>query len=247
MLTRLCLPESPITAASRIKAFIPKIKSEKQLSAEESAVRLQEIALPGNSLMKITVGVAYDGDLRGLTVAVSGPNAVKVALGQVIPVESNANNSSLTQYGINSVRAEERTYGSKFIPTNSDRELTVFRDIHVSQIDFKDGDHSTILGGNAYVMDGAGAGTTVRPSEQFTIQSDEPMLLRELTLTKGALKVRLSAQKAKTLSLGSAPSYSLVPTMFQWIRSRWPSELYASLSALVVAWLAVRKWIDSSR
>jgi hypothetical protein len=44
----------------------------------------------------------------------------------------------------------------------------------------------------------------MRPSEQFAIQSDEPMLLRELTLTKGALKVRLSAQKAKTLSLGKA-------------------------------------------
>jgi hypothetical protein len=188
-----------------IKAFIPKIKSEKQLSAEESAVRLQEIALPGKSLMKITVGVAYDGDLRGLTLAaVSGPNAVKVALGQVIPVESNANNSRLTQYGINPVRAEGKDLRLEFIPTNSDRELTVFRDIQVSRIDFKDGDHSTILGGNAYVMDGAGAGTTMRPSEQFAIQSDEPMLLRELTLTKGALKVRLSAQKAKTLSLGKA-------------------------------------------
>jgi hypothetical protein len=141
-----------------IKAFIPKIKSEKQLSAEESAVRLQEIALPGKSLMKITVGVAYDGDLRGLTLAVSGPNAVKVALGQAIPVESNANNSRLTQYGINPVRAEGKDLRLEFIPTNSDRELTVFRDIQVSRIDFKDGDHSTILGGNAYVMDGAGAG-----------------------------------------------------------------------------------------
>ena len=229
-----------------VKAFIPETKSEKGLSTEESAVRLQEIALPGNSLMKITVGVAYDGDLRGLILATSGAQAVKVALGQVIPVERDAKNPKLTQYGISPIRAEGKDLSLELIPTKSDYELTVFRDIHVSQINFEDENHSTVLGGNAYVKGGADADVILKPSDQFIIQSDEPMLLRELTVTKGELKVRLSAQKAKTLCLGNAPPRSLVPTVFQWIRYRWPSELYATLSALVVAWLAIRKWIGSS-
>jgi hypothetical protein len=227
-----------------VRAAVPETRSEKTLSTEDSAVRLQEITLPGNSLMKITVGVAYDGDLRGLTLATSGAQAVKVALGQVIPVERDSNNPGSTKYGISPIRAEGKDLSLELIPTKNDSELTVFRDIRVSQIDFEDENHSTVLGGNAYVK--GGADVMLKPSDQFTIQSDEPMLLRELTLTKGELKVRLSAQEAKTLCLAGAPPRNLLPTVFQWIRYRWPSELYAGLSALVVAWLAIRKWMASA-
>jgi hypothetical protein len=227
-----------------VKAFVPETRSDKTLSTEESAVRLQEIALPGNSLMKITIGIAYDGDLRGLTLATSGAQAVKVALGQVIQVDRDPNNPKLMQYGISPIRAEGKGLSLELIPTKTDRELTIFRDIHVSQIDFEDENHSTVLEGNVYVK--GGADVTLKPSDQFTILSDEPMLLRELTLTKGELTVRLSAQKAKTLRLGYAPPRSLIPTVFQWIRYRWPSELYATFSALIVAWLAIRKWIGTS-
>jgi hypothetical protein len=181
-----------------------------------------------------------------LTLRTSGSQPVKIALGQVIPVEGDLKDPKSPQYAISPIRAEGNNLTLEVIPTKSDRELTVFRDIRVSQIVFEDENHSTVLGGNAYVKGGADASVELKPSDQFTIQSGEPMFLRELTLTKGELKIRLSARNAKTLLVGEAPSRSLIPTMFQWIRYRWPSELYATLSALVVAWLAIRKWIGSS-
>jgi hypothetical protein len=229
-----------------VKALAPDAKTKVALSTEDSAVRLQEIALPGNSPMTIVVGVAYDGDLRGLTLATSGSQAVKVALGQVIPVQGSQSDPKVPRYGISPIRAEGNNLSLEFIPMKSESELTVFRDIHVSKIEFDEEQHSTVLGGNAFVKGGSDANVELKPSDQLTIQSDEPMLLRELTLTKGELKIRLSARKAKTLLLGEAPARNLIPTVFQWIRYRWPSELYAALSALVVAWLAIRKWMSSS-
>ena len=73
------------------------------------------------------------------------------------------------------------------------------------------------------------------------------MLVRELTLAKGELKATLSAPHVTTLQLGEDSPRNLMPTLFEWIRFRWPNHFYATLSALAALWLATRRWWESSK
>ena len=72
------------------------------------------------------------------------------------------------------------------------------------------------------------------------------MIIRELTLSNGELKAIVSAGRATTILLGDDFPQNLMPTVFDWVRLRWPTQLYATLSALVALWLAVQRWLDSS-
>jgi len=213
---------------------------------EDLAVRLQEIALPGGSSESIVAGVAYVADARGLTIETSGSTPVEAVFGRVIPIQTTPNGGKSLGYAISPVRVAGNNLSFELLPTKGTSELTVFRDIRVSQITFEDSGRSTILGGAAFIKGNSSAPIQLQPSDRFTIQSDTPMLLRELTLTKGELKARLSAPRAKDILLGDDSPRNLMPTWFQWIRYRWPSELYATISALIVAWLAIRRWMESS-
>ncbi len=73
------------------------------------------------------------------------------------------------------------------------------------------------------------------------------MLVRELTLTKGELRATLSAPRVTTLQLGEDSPRNLMPSLFEWIRFRWPNQLYATFSALAALWLATRRWWESSK
>lgn len=215
------------------------------VSAEDLAARLQEIALPAKSPISIVLGVAYDGDLRGLTLATSAANPIRVVFGEVIPLEGDAQEPGSLPYAIRSVRVAGKHLSLEFVPAKNVRQLTIFRDLRVSGVLFEDEDHSTILGGAAYVRGGVEQSVLLQPSDRLVVGSDEPLLIRELTLSGGELHARISARRASTLLLGEGPPRNLRPTLFQWIRYHWPGELYTTLSALVVAWLAIRKWAES--
>lgn len=130
-------------------------------------------------------------------------------------------------------------------PADELHELAVFRDVHVSSISFEDAGRSTILSGTAYIKGTGGNGLALRPSDLLVLSSTYRMLLRELTLTKGELKVILSVPKATTILLGEDSPRDLRPTLFQWILYRWPNQLYATVSALIAAWFALRRWWGS--
>ena len=212
-----------------------------------AAVRLQDIELPARCPVQVVVGILYDRDLRGVKLKTSGSQKTKVSLGLVIPAKQTTGNRTLSKSAINAVRAQGENLQISFIPTESNRDLAVFRDSRVSQIDFDDDEHhSTVVGGMVYVDAGADRRIELKPGDHLTLRSDEPMLLRELVLTGGELKLRLSSLKLTTLLVGGPQPRNLTPSVFEWLRFQFPAELYTVLSALVVTLLAIRKWIESS-
>ncbi len=230
-----------------LKQFIASTEATPHRDAEDFAVRLQEIAIPSDSPLTIAVGVAYAADSRGLVLEASGSKPSTARFGQVIPLGKEVDRAKTVRYAISPVRATGNNLTLELFPANAERRLTVFRDMNVSEIFFDDSDHSSLLGGLAFIKSAGEAGVPLQPSDRLTIRSAGPMLVRELTLAKGELKATLSAPHVTTLQLGEDSPRNLMPTLFEWIRFRWPNHFYATLSALAALWLATRRWWESSK
>jgi len=230
-----------------LNQFVPSSGTTTHGGSEDMAVRLQEISIPSDSPLTIAVGVAYAADSRGLVFEASGSKPSTARFGEVIPLGKEVHNEKTVRYAISPVRAGGKNLSLELFPANSERQLTVFRDMHVSEVCFEDAGHSTILGGLAFIKSRGEASVPLQPSDRLTIRSASPMLVRKLTLTKGELKATLSAPRATTIQVGEDSPRNLMPTLFEWIRFRWPNQLYATLSALVALWLATRRWWESSK
>jgi hypothetical protein len=214
--------------------------------SKDLRVRLDEISIPEGSPYSIVVGVAYAADSRGLTIEASGSQPATAKFGEPILVEIGKAGSESSGYGISPIYAKGKNLVLELFPENSERQLTVFRDTRVSEIVFEDAGHSSILGGAVHIKSDTESGIPLQPSDRLTVRSDSPMLLRELTLSNGELKAILSAPHARVIQVGEDSQRNLLPTLFQWLKYRWPTQLYATLSALVAVWLAVRHWLSSS-
>jgi hypothetical protein len=230
-----------------LKQFVSSTGAIPHRGAEDLAVRLQEIAIPPDSPLTIAVGVAYSADLRGLVLETYGSKPSTARFGQVIPLAREVDSVKTVQYAISPVRATGNNLTLELFPANAERQLTVFRDMHISEIFFEDSGHSSLLGGLAFIKSGGEVRVPLQPSDRLTIRSAGPMLVRELTLAKGELRATLSCPRVTTLQLGEDSPRNLMPTLFQWIRLRWPNQLYATLSAIVALWLATRSWWESSK
>jgi hypothetical protein len=209
------------------------------------AVRLQEIAVPSDIPFKLGVSLAYAAQSRGLMLHMVGEKPARAQFGEVIPIESAENNNTQIRYAIRPVRVSGKDLEMELIPINNADALTVLRDVHVSQITFGDDGHSSILGGSAVVKGRSENKITIQPSDNLNIQSAKPMLVRELKFEKGELRVTLTTPNANTISVGDDPPRDLRPTLFEWIRFRWPTQLYGALSALAALWFAARTWWKS--
>lgn len=224
-------------------AKLPERSSGKTAETYDPSVRLFAIVLPSDSSFAIHASVAYSGNSRGLNLTTDGTLPVKASFGEVIRIPSVAKQNQST--GINQIAVEGKSLLFSLYPADELRELAVFRDLHVSSIGFEEAGRSTILSGTAYVRGRGSSSVALRPSDLLVLKSRNPMLLREITLNRGELKVIASVSKATTILLGEDSPRDLRPTLFQWILYRWPNQLYAVISALIAAWLALRRWWES--
>jgi hypothetical protein len=229
-----------------IKELSHKAGFKANQDSKDLRVKLDEISIPEGSPYSIVVGVAYAADLRGLTIEASGSQPATAKFGEPIRAEGIAADPQSSGYGISPVYATGKNLVLELLPENNSQGLTVLRNTRVSQMIFEDDGHSSILGGSAHIKSETESGIRLQPSDRLTIRSDCPMLLRELTLKNGELRAILSAPRANTIEAGEDSQRNLMPTLFQWIRYRWPTQLYATLSALVAVWLAIRRWVRSS-
>jgi hypothetical protein len=229
-----------------LKQFVPETETASHRGSEDLTVRLQEISIPLDSPLSITVGVAYAANLRGLVFEASGSKPSTARFGEVIPVGKEVHDAKKVRYAISPVRATGKDLMLELFPANAELQLTIFRDLQVSEVSFENAGHSSILGGLAFIKSGGDASVPLQPSDRLTIRSASPMFVRELALAKGELKATLSAPRATTLQLGEDSQRNLMPTLFEWIRFRWPNQLYGTLSALAALWLVTRRWWESS-
>jgi hypothetical protein len=242
------LPDTSAEGGSlQLKAAAPPDRNlnNKIVGNYDPSVRLFAVALPTDSAFTIHAGVAYSGNSRGLNLTMDGAAPVKASFGEVIHIPSSSKGVKAEAHGINQITVEGKALQLSLYPVDESRELAVFRDVHVSSISFEDAGRSTILNGTAYIRGRGASGLGLRPSDLLVISSGNPMLLREITLAKGELKVIVSVPKATKILLGEDSPRDLRPTLFQWMLYRWPNELYATLSALVAVWLALRRWWES--
>ena len=209
------------------------------------AIRLQEIGIPARIPFKLDFSVAYAGQSRGLLLHVAGEKPATAQFGEVISVESPDGNHSTMHYAIRPVRVSGKDLEMELIPFGNEHNLTVLRDVRVSEISFGEEGHSSILGGNAVVKNRSESKIAIHPSDNLSIRSAAPMLVRELVSAKGELQMKLTTPNANTILLGENPPRDLKPTLFEWIRFRWPTQLYGALSALVALWFAARSWWKS--
>jgi hypothetical protein len=229
-----------------LKQLVPETETASHRGSGELRVRLQEISIPSDSPLSIVVGVAYAADSRGLVFEASGSKPSTARFGEVIAIGKAVPDSKEVRYAISPVRATGKDLTLELFPADSERPLTLFRDMQVSEVSFEDAGHSSILGGLAFIKSGSEGRVPVQPSDRLTIRSVVPMLVRELILTKGELKTTLSAPGATAIQLGEDSPRNLMPTLFEWIRFRWPNQLYGTLTALAALWLATRRWWGSS-
>jgi len=223
-----------------------KNANTKAIRNYDPSVRLFAIVLPSDSTFTVHASVAYSGNSRGLDLRTEGTMPVNASFGEVISVPSTTEGVQSAAPAINHITVEGKDMQFALYPADQLRELAVFRDVHVSSISFSEAGHSTVLNGTAYIRGRGSRGVTLRPSDLLVLSSEHPILLRELTLTKGELKVLATVPKATTILLGEDSPRDLRPTLFQWILYRWPNQLYATLSALIAIWLALRRWWESA-
>lgn len=211
-----------------------------RLTADEAAVRLQEIALPSTGRVTVTVGLVYSLGSRGLRFDAIGKTPSVARLGEVIRLPAAPAGS--VPYAIDPVGVSGKHLALQFFPVNPYSGLTVFRNIHVIGINFQNDGGSTILAGSAFIKSGAETGVPLQPGDNLTIKSSDAILLRELTFDGRKLKAVITAPHVTGLAIGAEAPRNLMPTIFDWIHSRWPGQLYAVISAFVALWLAARRW-----
>lgn len=210
-------------------------------------VRLQEVALPSDIPFTLTIGIAYALSLRGLSLETSGAMPAKAQFGEVIEVGSSAIGANGVSHAIRPVIVRGRNLSMELFPVQTGQSLTVLRDVEVSDISFENHGHSSILSGSAAVKSGAFPIVTVQPSDRLDIRSNIPMLVRELTFDKGAVKARLTAPEATTITAGDSHPRNLMPTLFDWLQYRWSTQLWGAISALATLWFAIQRWWSPSK
>jgi len=204
-------------------------------------VRLQQISLPSNSSLSLVVGVAYSTQSRGLLFEPSSAEDSVAKFAEVTPATVDCKNSATPPY-FRPYRVSGKEMSLELFPSDQAGELTVFRDLHVVEITFMDGENSSILSGALHVRNSAQATMTLQPSDRLMLQSRNSIVVRELVLSKGELKALVSVPRATAIQYGEDTWQDAMPTLLEWVHFRWPTELYAALSALVGLWLAARRW-----
>lgn len=239
------LPSSSDQGATlELRQIVSSKESPANRSSTDLAVRLQEIAIPRDIPFTLAVNLAYGAYSRGLVLHASGAKPASAQFGEVIAIGPRA---PQIRYAIRPVRVSGKDLEMELFPVNTERALTVLREVHVSAITFESSGHSSILGGVAVVKSRPEASIKIQPSDSLLIRSAIPMVVRELAFAKGELKVTLSAASADTIQVGEGLLRDLRPTVFDWVRFRWPTQLYGAMSAIAALWFALRKWWSSPK
>lgn len=238
-------PESPSSGGRldlRSTESVDKQSAIKTDGHYDPSVRLYSIVLPSDSAFTVRTSIAYSGNLRGLNLKAEGALPIEASFGQVIKANSKEKKEA---QGIDQVTVDGRGLNFTLFPADASQGLAVFRDVHVSNLSFQKDGRSTILSGTAYIRGGNPAGQALRPSDLLVLSAERPILLREVTLMDGGLKVVASLPYASSILLGEDSPQELKPTLLQWAISRWPNQFYVTLTALIAAWLAVRRWWEA--
>jgi hypothetical protein len=205
------------------------------------------MAIPSDTTFTLTVGVAYALGVRGLSLETSGDKPARAQFGEVIQLNSSSSDTASVNHAIQPVIVSGRNLSMDLFPVSVERPLTVLRDVQVSDISFDTHDHSSVLEGVAVIKSGAAPNITIQPNDHLEIRSKSPMLVRELTFDGNDVRLKLTTTEATTLKAGGDRPRDLMPTLFDWLRYRWSTQLWGTISALAAMWFALQRWRNTSK
>jgi hypothetical protein len=131
-----------------------------------------------------------------------------------------------------------------FYPASEARPLTIARDLRVADALY--GGDNVILGGTVFVRNRPEQRIPLQPGDALMIDVGEPATVRQITLANGELRAIVSYPSVTNIVLGKPHPKNLMPTVFDWIRANWPTQLYAAITAIAAAWVGLREWIKKA-
>ncbi len=139
-------------------------------------------------------------------------------------------------------------YGKKleveFYPVPSSSGITVLRNVTINAIRFETDEvtHGTsVLGGSLFERDLGDRALDIQSGDILQIVG-KPLHVRQLIFKDGVYQLSLSSPKSSKIQLGEDTPKDLMPTLLQrWI-AIWPTQLYTTLSAIVLFWFGIQKW-----
>lgn len=182
----------------------------------------------GPSTLRIELG--FDKGARGIALEASGSQPATASL-------NTGTDFSPGSASGNKLRVE-------LYPATGQKSIVVARNLAASGVTYELDGETSVLGGKIFVQSHLSQEIPIRSGDRLQIDTDEPAYVREMSLADGEIKADLSYLKATRVWLGNPAPLNLMPTVFDWIRARWPTQLYATITAIVAAWLAVKGWLE---
>jgi len=127
-----------------------------------------------------------------------------------------------------------------FYPASESKPLTVARNVRIARAIF--GGSNVILGGTVFVRNRPEPTVSLRPGDELLIDPGAPATVRQITLADGELRAIVSYPSATSVLLGDPHPRDLLPTVFDWLRASWPTQLYGAITAIAAAWVTLREW-----
>jgi hypothetical protein len=219
------------------------------------SVQLQQLSPPKSGPFTLNLDTAYETGGRGIVLSTDANQTSTAQFNAPVPLKAGPTagpvSSQTSSPGHKSPNAPTVGYivtGRKLrlelYPPKTQASVTILRNANVKAIRFQtaEPDHGTaVLGGSVFVRDLGDHPLPIQPGDELWF-AGAPIRVRQLIFKNGQFQLSVSVPKASEIQLGVEPPRNLMPTIFERLSARWPTQLYTTLSAIVLLWLALEKW-----
>ena len=213
-------------------------------------IGFQQLSLPQKGGFSLNLDTAYGSGSRGIVLSTNADQTSTAHLNAPLPLNAAAATGTIriipaaSKYRNEPMLVTGRKLRLELYPAKTQGSITVLRNVEVKAIRFQtaEPDHGTsVLGGSLFVRDLGEHPFSIQQGDELEVIG-APLRIRQLIFKNGQFQVSLSSPKSSKIRLGVDPPRNLMPTVFERLSARWPTQLYATLSAIVLLWLAFEKW-----
>lgn len=218
------------------------LQLQQDVGKDAPPIRLQQFMPPATAPFSLHLGSSYQSKGHGLILSMiaaressaqlSGPLARK-------PISGHPVHASYDVLSLSGKKLRLDLY-----PTSSKETITILRNVTIKAIRFQTGEpgHGTsVLGGSIFERDLGDHPLEIQSGDVLQI-AGAPLRVRQLVFKDGVFQLSLSSPRSSAIQLGDDSPKNLMPTLLQRWSSLWPTQLYTTLSAIVLLWLGLEKW-----
>jgi hypothetical protein len=211
-------------------------------SKNAAPIRLQRFAPPATGPFSLILDTSYQPKERGLILSIASNQESTASMSGPVPREDASGSSGPASY--DAMTLSGKKLRMEIYPVSSPDGITVLRNVTIKAIHFQteEAEHGTsVLGGSIFERDLGDHPQQIQSGDSLQIEG-APLHLRQLIFKDGVYQLSLSSPKSSKIQLGEDNPKNLMPTFLQRWSSLWPTQLYTTLSAIVLLWLGIEKW-----